>query len=247
MFRVGRKQAVGGDHRPVVVEYRGIRSANRDHWLDRQRDPFNQSDAATRPPVVEDVWWLVHLGSDPMPAVVVHDAVSERPDITLHRRRDIRELAPELRRRQTPPQRLLTGFGHVQDVARDRADRYRDRGVTMPAVHDRAAVDGDEISLTQYPLASWDGMHDLVVDGCADRRRKTLVSLEGWNGALSPNRALGDDIKISGTDTRFDGRTQLLQGARDDKPRHPHLRDLAFGLDLDMLSSRHARRPGPYP
>ena len=82
--------------------------------------------------------------------------------------------APTRERGDPGPHRVLGGVDQRQvrrcGPASPAADDDGDRGVAVPAVDDRAAVDGDQVALDQHARAR-DAVHDLVVDRDAERRR----------------------------------------------------------------------------
>ena len=71
------------------------------------------------------------------------------------------------------------------------ADAEGDRGVAVPAVEDRAAVDGHQVAVGEHLGRRRDAVHDLVVHRRADRRRVAVVAQERRHGAArrgSPTR-----------------------------------------------------------
>ena len=123
---------------------------------------------------------LVHLGADAVAAVVVDDAVRVRlgGDGLLDGGADVGEPATGDRPGQAGPHRAL-GDGEQRGVlGGGLPHRDGDGGVAVPALQDRAAVDGDVVALGQRPPAVGDAVHDLVVDRRADAAGETVVAQE---------------------------------------------------------------------
>ena len=84
--------------------------------------------------------------------------------------------------------------GDVDQVLRlvvDLADRHRDRGVGVPALDDRPAVEREDVALLEHGVVG-DAVHDHVVRRRADHRREAVVVEEVRPGAAvarAPRRA----------------------------------------------------------
>jgi hypothetical protein len=103
----------------------------------------------------------------------------------------------------------------------------------MPSIHDRAAVDRDDVTLAQYPWA-WDAMDDLVVDRCTDRCRVgAVVALERRHRTAVPDVLLGDRVERRSRHAGSDSAAQHLEGPAHDQAGLAHLGDLRLGLQLD--------------
>src|SRR5690606_243941 len=85
----------------------------------------------------------------------------------------------------------------------------------------------------------------LVVHRGADRRRKAHVALERRDGALVPDRLLGDDVQVERRHARLDGPPQQVQSAPDHQPRGTHLLQLLRRLDLDSVPVSLEQEPHP--
>src|SRR6202044_3328682 len=138
--------------------------------------------------------------------------------------------------RPPPPPRAGVG----QFVA-DRPDADRAGRVAVPAVEDRAAVDRDQVPGLELGAVPGDAVHDLVVDGGADRRRITVIALEGRDGAGLADFPLGDRVEFRGGDARLDRGRQHVQRARHHQAGLPHRGELAWRLDLNRRFP-----PGPH-
>src|SRR5580704_3032808 len=61
------------------------------------------------------------------------------------------------------PQRGLAGLEQLGQLRADLPHPDGDRGVAVPAVHDRAAVDGDDVAVAQDRVRARDAVHDDLV------------------------------------------------------------------------------------
>src|SRR5207245_2175207 len=143
--------AVLGDDGPAVLELRGGRVADGDHRLDREDQAGHEPGAATGAAVVEHVRVLVHLRADPVPAVVVDDAVRVRfgGDDLLDGVADVGQPAAGHGAGQPRPHGAVGDVEQRGVLGRRLADGDRDGGVAVPARQDRPAVDGDVVALGQ--------------------------------------------------------------------------------------------------
>ncbi len=71
----------------------------------------------------------------------------------------------------------------------------------MPAVEDRAAVDGDEIALGEDVVRRRDAVHDAIVDRRADRPGEAVVPEERRHGAGVTDHRFGDPVEFQSADT----------------------------------------------
>ncbi len=210
---MGGPRAVRGHHRPVVVEQVGLVAAEGDHRLDRERHALDQAGAAASAADVGYVGRLVHRRADAVAGVVLEDAVAALllAQPPLDRRGDVADPAAEPGRGDAGPQGGL-GVGDQRDqVRRDPAHRHRDRGVAVPAVDDRAAVERDQVALTQLAVTR-DAVHDLVVHRGADRGREALVPEERRRRPGGADGVLGDGVQVGGGHARAARRPAAPRG-----------------------------------
>ena len=78
-------------------------------------------------------------------------------------------------------ERGLGAFEQPQRLVVDRADRDRDRGVGVPALDDRAAVDRHDVAVVDDPVAG-DAVHDHLVRRDAGHRRESRGSRGSSSG-----------------------------------------------------------------
>jgi hypothetical protein len=123
------------------------------------------------------------------------------------------------RRGQARPQRLLGHPRQLEHVVAARADRDADRGVAVPAVQDRAAVDRQQLALLQHPVGRRDAVDDLRPGRGADRAGEAVVAQEGRHRALVADALLGQRVERARGHARPGRGDQLLERARDDQAR----------------------------
>ncbi len=135
------------------------------------------------------------------------------------------------------PHRVLGDLRHAAQVGCDLADADGDRRVAVPAVEHRAAVDARSGRRRASTCRrAGDGVHDLLVDRGADRRRVAVVALERRDGAGGRGSRYSAIASRSAVETP--GRDRLAharQGGGDDQAGAAHLVDLLGGLELDQL------------
>jgi len=169
-----------GDHGPAVVQLEHLRRPERGHGLDRQHDADVQDHPAARAARshVRDVRRLVHRAADPVAGVVLEQPVPEWAYDLLNGGAHVREPAAGLDRRDPGPQRPLGRGRQLEQLGCAPPHGDRNRGVAVPALQHRTAVDGNQLALLQYARARRDAVHDLGVDRGADRGRETVVAEE---------------------------------------------------------------------
>ena len=121
------------------------------HRLDREHHALPQPQPPARRPVVRDVGLLVHRGADPVAHVLPHDREARGRRRRPRPRRRCRRAGcprrpPRSRRRATPGSTSIRRCDRASIVA----DRDRDRGVGVPALDDRAAVDRDDVAVLEH-------------------------------------------------------------------------------------------------
>ena len=142
---------------------RVVGPARVDHRLDREHQPVLSRRPRPRRPVVR-----APAGSSciavPMPWPT-YSRTTEKPaavDDRLDRGADV---AQPVAGHGRVDRGLQRGPGHVDQPLRlvvDLADRNGHRGVGVPALDDRAAVDRDDVALLEHPVAG-DAVHDHLV------------------------------------------------------------------------------------
>ena len=127
--------------------------------------------------VVRDTRLLVHGGADGVTFVPTHDRVTGVFRDHLHGVADVGQAVAvdHLRDR-----RVEGRLGHVHQPLRlgvDLADAGGERGIAVPALDDRAAVDADDVAVLQA-IRAGDAVHDHVVGRRADDRGEAVIIQE---------------------------------------------------------------------
>src|SRR5690606_11644962 len=205
-----------------------------DHRLDGQGEPLDELGALAGPAEVRDVGRLVHGRADAVPDVVLDDAVrrARGAHVLLDRVRDVGDPAAQPGGGDAGPQRGLGDLEQRRDLAGDRADGHRDRGVAVPPVDDRTAVDGDHVTLGEDPVVG-DAVDDHVVDRGAQGAGEAVVAQERGHRAGRTDRVLRDRVQLPGRDPGPDMTAQQLQRPADHEAGTAHVLDLLGRLDLD--------------
>ncbi len=139
------------------------------------------------------------------------------------------------------PLRHLEQAGHLR---RHLADGHRGGGIHVEPVQQDTAIDAQRVTLDQHAPRRRNAVHDLVVDGRAQRRREPVESLEGGLGPLTTaNEVLRQPIQRRRADARRGLRPDQPEGVCEDAARRDHRLDFACRLDRDHTPSAPATRP----
>ena len=242
MLPVHRPRAVGGHHGPLVVQLdRLVGAAAGEHRLDGEDGPDLEPQPGARLPDVRHEGIHVHRGADAVTTVVGHDAVrgALRPGRALEGVRDVAEPSAGADLLDACPHGRPARRRELLVIRADRPDGDGHRGITVPAVEDRPAVDRDQVALGQLRRGGRDAVHDLLVDRRTDRGGEAEVALERRHGAGIPDRGLGDGVEVGGAQTGPHRLGHARECVGHDETRRPHGLDLAGRLDL------HATPPHP--
>ena len=120
----------------------------------------------------------MHLRSDAVPDVLLHDSVPAGPsNALLDAMPNVGQVATHPCLRQPGPQRRLSHFGQSRDVFGGIRHHNRYRGIAVPAFDDRTAVDRDDVSGLDHPLP-WNSMDNFVINRRTNHGRKSVVPEE---------------------------------------------------------------------
>ncbi len=93
------------------------------------------------------------------------------------------------------PERLLGDLDQAGALGVDSADARGERGVAVPAVDDRPAVDRDDVALLEHPRAG-DAVDDHLVRRRADHRRVAVVAEEVRRRAPAVEHVAPDLVEL---------------------------------------------------
>ena len=165
---VCRNGAIRRRHSPLVVTNEGLRTAEGHHRLDRHHEPWLHPRTALPHPIVRHRRLFVHRTPDPVPGILLEDAEGALVlDRLLDRRPDLVQVAGGCEGGDSRPQRVLGHAGEALTSSHELGSRsirnhHSERGIAVPAVHHRTAVDRNDVAGSQHPAAG-DAMHDVVV------------------------------------------------------------------------------------
>ncbi len=169
------------------------RRAPDEHRLDGHAQTGPDLGSTVARAVVEHVGRLVHRRADPVADVLLDDAVPGTGvqagrlclvDEVLDRLADDAEPVARGERRDPGPERSFAGRAASAWSCSSAPSSTTVTGrVTVPAVHDRAAVDTHDVARREDPRAG-DAVHDLVVHRDAQVRRVPVVAQERGGRAM---------------------------------------------------------------
>ena len=154
-------------------------------------------------PVVQDIRGHVHFGTDAVADVVLQDAqglAGDRGNVVIDCVTDVTHELALGQGGDAPPH---GGLGDIRKplVLRVRgAHDHCPRRVGVPAIHNAAAVDGDDVSVLQDTTTGY-AMDYFLVDGGADGRGESVVSEEVGLGSCVIEDRGKDVVQVLGSDT----------------------------------------------
>ena len=176
----------------------GLAPADVHHRLDREHVPDLQLHAPARGPVVGHLRVFVHRGADPVAHVLAHHAEPGRLGDALDRGADVAEAVAfdDLvdRGLERPPRDLE----QPRRLGVDLTHAHGDRGVGVPALDDRPAVDGDDVALVEHDGVARDAVHDHVVRRRAHHRGEPVVPEEVRARAAPFDHVTRGTVEIGG-------------------------------------------------
>src|SRR5215472_5736339 len=191
----------------------------------------------------------VHLRPDEVPRVLADDPVlTAGPGAGFDRVRDIGQVPASQRSPQALPQSQLTRLDQRGGLARHLAYGDRDRRIAVPAAHDGARVNRDDVTSGQRLVGARYPVHDAIVHGRADRCRIAVVAKEGGLGAAVADLARRDRVELGCGDSGLDSAAHGAQRARYDEACLAHQGELAWRLDLDggSAAAQHGEPSSTY-
>ena len=151
---------------------------------------------------------------------------------------EIREPDPGFREAEV--KRFLRHPQQIGSLFRNAANGHRDRRIPEEPVEQRAEVDRDDVALVQL-AARGDAVDHLFVHRRADRRRISMVPLEGRLAATVTHARLGQRIEVRRSDAGRHYTLQLGEHIGHQRVGGPHALELRGRLADDHASARPAR------
>src|SRR5262245_54949740 len=152
MLEVRGVSSILGFHRPAVRQYLYFVRAGVDHRLDGQHPAFFQPRPGSGTAVIRDLRVFVHSLAHSVTAEFAHYRIAAVLDILLD---GVRDIVKAIAWRHLL-QRLEKGFPRrleqFYNFRGDAADRNSDRSVADVAVQSRAAIDLDDVAVTQFAV-----------------------------------------------------------------------------------------------
>ncbi len=183
---------------------------------------------------------LVHGPPDAVAGEVVLDAVTGRAADGGHGLADIAQPRARHGLLDSGGQHALGRRDQVAVALASPADAEADRGVGMPAVDVGAAVDAQQVAVTEPVAGGQAVQHDLVHRG-ADHARvgsgteRRVVAEKGRSGPGLVHDLAGQLVELAQRHPDGRVRADLRVYRRDDPAGLTHHLDLAGGLELDQL------------
>jgi len=174
----------------------------------------------------------VHGGADAVADVLPHHREARGTDDPFARGTDVAQpsLGPDLLDRG-----VEGGTGHRDEPLRrlvDAADGHRDRGVGVPALDDRTAVDRHDVALGEHAVTR-DPVHDHLVGRDARDSREPVVAEEVGAGVAPFEHLARGEVEVGGRRPRPGRAGTHLVHLGNDAPRGAHVLDLLHVLAQD--------------
>jgi hypothetical protein len=176
-------------------------------------------------PVVRHLWILVQAGTDAVSHELAHHGEAVGLRVPLHRVADVAHPVARLAHPDPGEERLLGHAHELRGLLSDPAHGHRARGVAVEAPHDAAEVEPDDIALLQAPRPG-DAVHDLLVDGDAERGRVSPVAQERGARARLLDAVARDAVHLARGHAGLRGLGQHAQGVHHDRAGAVHLLQL---------------------
>ena len=163
MLEMSGRLAVLRTDGPTILVEPDVALAHGNHRFDGYTHGGFQHHAISTTSVVRHLGILMHLTANAMSGQFADDAVAMSLAVFLHSTADITEVTTSDGIVDTLIQGLLRGTEQLFDLFADLANTERVAGVAAKAVEQRAAVDGDDVTVLKHCLSIGDAMHDDVV------------------------------------------------------------------------------------
>ena len=167
--------------------------------------------------VVRNLGLFVHLATQSVPDQFPHHGVSVPLGVLLHSAGHIAYAIAGLSLCDTFIKSLFGDPQQIGHFRRDLAYCKRVCRITVKPLHKRAAVHREDIALLQNALCGRYPVHDLFVDGHAQRIRKTAVTQKSGFRAVRTDELLGELVQLERRNARPDMFADFRQRRADQK------------------------------
>ena len=134
VFEMRGGLTVGGDVGPTIGEGLGLKTAEVNHGLDRERHAGLDFFASAAPTEVGDLWGFMHRGADAVADHIANDAEAVAFAVGLNRMRDIADTIADLRLADTEVEGFTRDAEKFFEGGRNRANGQRGGVVADVAV-----------------------------------------------------------------------------------------------------------------
>ena len=232
--------AISGHCRPLIIEHTRSGLAGVHHRLDGQHHAIAQPRSVAASSKVRNLRLFVQLGSNAVSHKLTHYAETIGLNKFLHRCADIADGIPNSGCLNAAIERLLRNFEQLAQLRSEQSiDRNGHRRVTVIAIEDNAAIDGNNVSGLQRPLFRRNSVYDLFVDRSTKHARVIVITLESRLCAQFFDLALGCVLQIHRSRARLYQRAHFIEHFPDNAATAPHL----VNFRCRFTNNRHAQPP----
>src|SRR5437588_11739188 len=211
--------AISGHCRPLIIEHTRSGLAGVHHRLDGQHHAIAQPRSVATSSKVRNLRFLVQLGSNAMSHKLTHYAETIGLNKFLYRGPNVPDGIADSLRLNAAIECLLRYFEQLAQLRPRRSiDRNCDRRVTVIAIEDNAAIDGNNVSGLQRPLFRRNSVYDLFLDRSPKQARVIVITLESRLCAQFFDLALGCVLQIHRSRARLYQRAHFIEHFRTMRP-----------------------------
>ncbi len=176
----------------------------------------------------------MHATANPVTNVIAHDGVTISLCVLLHGPTDVPEMFSGATLFDRALETLFRYANQFQPIFIDPANRNCRCSVADKSLERGPTVNRKDVAFFQNVIRR-KAMHNLFVDGGADRIWKTVVALERRQSAGVANHLLRGAVDLDRRHTGFDEGAQVRQDESGQTTSSPHLVQFSFWLPYDHL------------
>ena len=169
-------------------------ASHADHRLNGDGHTGLEDYTVTAPAVVADLGIFVHVATDAVSDELADNAVAGFLAKVLDGKADVAQAMSRHSLLYTDVQSLLGGLQQAHHLLADLTHGERIGAVGVETVELDAAVDGDDITVTEHGFLRRYAMYDLLVDRGAEGARKILIALASGDTAVVAYILFGDAV-----------------------------------------------------